>query len=617
MASVLIAHDDAGVRRSLAAELDRAGIATIEAASGAAALAAIEAGPADVVVSEVRLPDMDGLDLLARVSARWPDLPLVFVASDASVSLAVQAMKAGAADFLMEPLDRDELAFVVRKALTTVERRAEQPAAVGAPSSGAILGGSLAMAEALKLLEQAAAGNATVLVRGESGTGKELVARALHARSARASGPFVKIDCAALPDTLLESELFGYEKGAFTGAVARKPGRVELANGGTLFLDEIGELGLPLQAKLLRLLQDRELERLGGTSVIRVDLRVVAATHRDLETMVERGHFRQDLFYRLNVVPLWLPPLRARRADVDVLARHFCESFAAESGKRGLTLSDGAIAVLRSQRWPGNVRQLQNFMERLVVLSEAATLGEAEVRAELSRQVRFVTQSSAAVAPAPAGEEPSVVGPLDAEVRATEKRALERALRHAEGNRSLAARMLGVSRSTFCVKLAEHDPGRHVFVVSRPGVPDRVINREISSSSTSRLRLAARSKPRKEPPSHAKSETATRIDPLSWPILTYALSGVGLTVAGVFGIATLQRKAYLDGICGPQGTTCPPGSEGELETVRAHAITAAAGLGTAVAAAAAGTVLLFTVGMNRVDARIEIAPLGIALRGRM
>jgi two-component system response regulator AtoC len=319
------------------------------------------------------------------------------------------------------------------------------------------------MREALATLERAAPGSATILVRGESGTGKELVARAIHERSPRKSGPFVKIDCASLPEQLLESELFGYEKGAFTGAVSRKLGRVELAGGGTLFLDEIGELGAPIQAKLLRLLQDRELERLGGTRTYSVDVRVVAATHRDLETMVERGQFRQDLFYRLNVVPLWLPPLRARRDDVELLARHFCSLAGAANGKPSVALDERAIRLLRRQRWPGNVRQLQNFVERLVVLSAAATIGEDEVRAELERQVKFVTQpntttvsrgASAAASGVPAAS--ASVRALSDELSAAEKSALERAIALSGGNRSQAARLLGISRSTLYAKLAEY-----------------------------------------------------------------------------------------------------------------------------------------------------------------
>jgi two-component system response regulator AtoC len=322
-------------------------------------------------------------------------------------------------------------------------------------STERLLGDSKVLHKVREVLRRAAAGHATVLIRGESGTGKELVARAVHAESPRAERPFVKIDCTSLPDALLESELFGYERGAFTGADARKQGRVELADGGTLFLDEVGELGMPVQAKLLRLLQDREIERLGGTRTLSMDVRVVAATHRDLETMVARGQFRQDLFYRLNVVPLWLPPLRARRADIELLARHFVATFAAANDEP-ITIDDEALRLLRRQRWPGNVRQLQNMIERLVVLATGPTIDKAAVSAELSQRVRFETQPNTTQADITKSAERDAVVPLDAEVHASERRALRRALEHARGNRAQAARLLGISRSTFYAKLAEH-----------------------------------------------------------------------------------------------------------------------------------------------------------------
>jgi two-component system response regulator AtoC len=408
------------------------------------------------------------------VEQSWPGLPVVMLATKASVAEAVAAVKAGACDFLVRPVDRVELLFVINKALTSVEKRAEQPPPPSSHERAGILGDSPTMQQVYATLERAAQGTATVLVRGESGTGKELAARALHDASPRAREAFIKIDCASLPENLLESELFGYEKGAFTGAVTRKLGRAELADKGTLFLDEIGELTLPLQAKLLRLLQDRQIERLGGTTTIKVDVRVVAATHRDLESMVERQQFRLDLFYRLNVVPLWLPPLRARREDVEILARHFCRTLGAANGKPQIGIDSNAIKVLRGQRWPGNVRQLQNFIERLVVLSRGPVIGEEDVRAELSQQVRFSTQpgSSLLVPLAPVSPQsspalddslpgehsvaPAAVLPLDVQLRATEKKALERALHFAKQNRSMAARLLGVSRSTLYAKLEEH-----------------------------------------------------------------------------------------------------------------------------------------------------------------
>jgi two-component system, NtrC family, response regulator AtoC len=297
-----------------------------------------------------------------------------------------------------------------------------------------------------------------VLLRGESGTGKELVARALHAASPRAAGPFVKIHCAALPDSLLESELFGYEKGAFTGATQRKLGRVELARGGTLFLDEIGDVTPATQVKLLRLLQDRCFERLGGGAEIAADVRIVTATHRDLESMIGQGTFREDLFYRFNVITIWLPPLRARRDDVALLARHFVESLARDNAKPELTLESEAVEHLAAQRWPGNVRQLRNLIERLVVLGDGRSITLEQTRRELSQSTQFVTQATGGLIESLTGSrgisEPVI--PLSEELRAAERRAITRALEHTKGNRTLAARLLGVSRATLYNKLDEH-----------------------------------------------------------------------------------------------------------------------------------------------------------------
>jgi two-component system response regulator AtoC len=312
------------------------------------------------------------------------------------------------------------------------------------------------------LLTRAAAGTATVLVRGESGTGKELAAKVVHDSSPRRAGPFVKLHCAALPETLLESELFGYEKGAFTGAATRKPGRVELAHGGTLFLDEIGDITLHVQVKLLRLIQEREFERLGGTQTLKVDVRFVAATHRPLEEMVKKGEFREDLFYRLNVVPVWLPPLRARPEDVEPLARHFLEVHAKANGRTPFTLTADALQSLQAQPWPGNVRQLQNFMERLVVLSDGPSLTGEDVARELARQPGLMptvfqapaaSPSLAAPVAAPTGSEPKT---LESQRRDTERQALLDALKRAGDNRTLAARLLGISRRTLYNKLEEH-----------------------------------------------------------------------------------------------------------------------------------------------------------------
>jgi DNA-binding NtrC family response regulator len=304
------------------------------------------------------------------------------------------------------------------------------------------------MSDVLQTIRKVAPGTATVLIRGETGTGKELVARALHDNSPRKDGPFVRVHCAALPENLLESELFGHEKGAFTGATSRKPGRVELAHKGTLFLDEIGDITPAVQVKLLRVIQERELERVGGTQTIKVDVRFLAATHRDLEAMVAAKAFREDLFYRLNVVPLRVPSLRERAGDIDALARHFCEKFGAANGKPAIKLAPGALEILRGHAWPGNVRQLQNLMERLVVLADGEAIRASDVERELvpSTQGTRLREESAIAQGAS----------LDAHRRGAEREALVTALAQAGNNRTLAARLLNVSRRTLYNKLKEH-----------------------------------------------------------------------------------------------------------------------------------------------------------------
>ncbi len=303
------------------------------------------------------------------------------------------------------------------------------------------------MQEVLEQLRRVAPGTSTVLLRGESGVGKEVAARALHQLGPRRDKPFVAVHCAALPETLLESELFGYEKGAFTGAASRKPGRVELAAGGTLFFDEIGEIPPAIQVKLLRLLQERTYERLGGAETHHTDARFVAATHGPLEELVKQGRFREDLFYRLNVVPIFIPPLRERREEIPDLARHFCAQDGATNAKPGIALDPSALKLLSAQAWPGNVRELQNFVERLVLFSDGPLIGETDVRRELGRRMGLPS-------PATHAGEPS--GTLESQRRQVEREAVVAALHEAKGNRSAAARLLGISRRTFYNKLEEH-----------------------------------------------------------------------------------------------------------------------------------------------------------------
>src|SRR5882724_11393146 len=426
----------------------------LEVASPASA--PLEPGDSELVFIDVSTEL--GLKLVATFSEAHPECAVLAVAPAAQARLGVQAARSGAADFVRYPFEAEELAFVVGKVQTGLSRSADEPPPSRLLSHGTqMIAGAPAMNVLLSMLKRAANGTATVLVRGESGSGKELVARQVHDLSPRSAGPFVKVHCGALPDNLLESELFGYERGAFTGATARKPGRVDLAEGGTLFLDEIGDITPAVQVKLLRLLQERQFERLGGTETLTADVRFVAATHRDLEARVKSGEFREDLFYRLNVVSLRVPPLRERAADIEALALHFCDAASVANARSGVMLDADALDALKSQPWPGNVRQLQNFIERLVVLSENPRISKRDVAAELVR-LALPSMSLAAAGGFDLTESApeSTLVELDEAVRKAEKRALEKALKNARGNRSVAARLLGISRRTLYNKLEEH-----------------------------------------------------------------------------------------------------------------------------------------------------------------
>jgi two-component system response regulator AtoC len=419
--------------------------------------AEVEPGGAELVFIDVSTEF--GLALVKSFSDAHPECAVLAVAPTAQARLGLQAARTGAADFVRYPFEAEEVSYVVGKVLTALARSADDPPASRLlPQGTQMIAGAPAMNVLLSLLKRAANGTATVLVRGESGTGKELVARQVHDWSPRKAGPFVKVHCVALPDNLLESELFGYERGAFTGATARKPGRVDLAEGGTLFLDEIGDITPAVQLKLLRLLQERQFERLGGTETLNADVRFVAATHRDLEARVQQGLFREDLFYRLNVVSLWVPPLRERVDDIETMAKHFCEAASVANGRPGALLDPDALDVLKSQPWPGNVRQLQNFIERLVVLSDNPRISKRELAAQLA-SLRTATLSLAAAGGFNAAESApqSTVVELDEAVRKAERHALEKALKSARGNRSVAARLLGISRRTLYNKLEEHE----------------------------------------------------------------------------------------------------------------------------------------------------------------
>jgi DNA-binding NtrC family response regulator len=443
---ILVVDDDAAVGKVLAALMTQAGYAATWADSAESGLNELARRPYDIVISDVRMPGMDGMSLLEKLSREQPELPVVLLTAHGSVPMAVEAMRKGAADFLLKPFDRDEVLFVVKKALEGTKAARQAPPPRQNTSDLGLVGSSPEMESVREMIRKAAPAPTTVLIRGESGTGKELVARAIHALSPRAKGPFVKLNCGALPEALFESELFGYEKGAFTGATQRKPGRAELASGGTLFLDEVGDLPAAMQVKLLRLLQEKEFERLGGTETLKADLRVVAATHRPLEEMMKAGTFREDLFYRLNVVPIPMPALRSRSGDIAALATHFTAEIAKTHG-RSVKLTGEALQAVSAATWPGNVRQLQNFIERLIVLSGSDEPSADDVKRELSREQQISPGGGGGAA------EPAA-GTLDDRRASAERAAVEEALQKAKGNRSLAARLLGVSRRTLYNKLA-------------------------------------------------------------------------------------------------------------------------------------------------------------------
>jgi two-component system response regulator AtoC len=454
-ASFLIASNDGATADGLGAILFGAGFNGKRVASAAEALEALDDGSFDVLIADHALPGAAGGGLPAALAERGMELPVVVLVPSEGAADGVAAVRAGAADFLRKPVERDEVLYVLKKALELGEvDSAEPPRSIAIMPTTRLIGGSRPMQELESTLRRAANGTATVLVRGESGTGKELVARLVHELSPRRAGPFLKVHCAALPDQLLESELFGYERGAFTGATARKPGRVELAQGGTLFLDEIGDITPATQVKLLRVLQDRQFERLGGTETLNADVRFVAATHRDLESMVREGKFREDLFYRLNVVSLAVPPLRARREDIEPLALHFCESVVSV-GSRKTALDAEALGLLCQQDWPGNVRQLQNFVERLVVLATGPRVSAEDVRRELGRAGGALGFAEA-TGLAPKIDLDQSALELEVTLKKAERRALERAMKSANGNKNVAARLLGISRRSLYYKLEEH-----------------------------------------------------------------------------------------------------------------------------------------------------------------
>jgi two-component system response regulator HydG len=446
-ATLLVADDDPGLRESLERTLTREGYRVLLASDGNAALERLRGGGIDLVLTDLKMPGLTGIEVLRAAKAIAPDVDVILLTAFGTVEEAVRAMKDGAYDFLTKPFQRPQVLKLIRQALERREliqqNRALQQRLDDLLQQGAVVGASPAFRRMMTLVEQVAASSATVLVQGESGTGKELVARAIHQRSARRPGPFVAVNCAALPETLLESELFGYEKGAFTGAAGRKEGRFELADGGTLFLDEVADLSPVTQPKILRVLQEGEFERLGGTKTLRVDVRIVAATNQDLVQMVRDKRFREDLFYRLNVITITVPPLRERREDIRVLAQHFLRVYAAKNNRTLEGFTDDAVRRLEAYAWPGNVRELENVIERGVVLARGSLMDVADLPEEI-----------AGATPLPEGVLTVRIGTPLAEV---EQRLLEETLRVTKGNKTLTAKLLGIDPRTVSRKLERQD----------------------------------------------------------------------------------------------------------------------------------------------------------------
>ncbi|MGH9415859.1 MAG: sigma-54-dependent transcriptional regulator [Terriglobales bacterium] len=445
MAAILIVEDEPKMLRLLSLELGGAGHTIVAAASAEHGLELLDQQPVALAITDLRLPGMSGLEFLHAVKQRQPALPVIVMTAHGTVGTAIEAMKAGAADYILKPFPLEEMTLAVQKELAIASLRQENQSLREALGDRYdfpnIIGRSSRMRELLALVERVAPTNSTVLLGGETGVGKDLLAHALHLHSRRAQGPFVKINSTAIPETLLESELFGYEKGAFTGAVSSKPGKFELADGGTLFLDEIGDIPLATQVKLLRVLQERAFERLGGTRTIKVDIRLIAATNRNLRSALEEGSFREDLYYRLNVVPMDVPPLRQRKDDIPALAQFFLTGFARDAAKPLAGLAPAALAKLMDLDWPGNVRELENVIERAVALSPAtaAELTADDIRLDLSP------------ARAPSGD-PQL--PPGWTLEKYEQAIIRDALLRAGGNKSQAARLLGLTRNALRYRLA-------------------------------------------------------------------------------------------------------------------------------------------------------------------
>lgn len=442
---ILVVDDEVNIRGALITMLEKRGYLVHGASSAEEALDALDGAEAELVITDLKMPGIGGMELLRRVKERWPDTEVVVMTAYGSIDTAVEAMRRGAYDYLMKPLERERFPLVVEKALEhhalTSENKQLRDRLETRTRFDQMVGDSAPMQRVYNLVEMVAGSDVTVLLTGASGTGKELVARAIHHKSMRANGPFVTLNCGALPENLFESELFGYEKGAYTGAMATKAGRFELAHEGTLLLDEVGELSVKSQVDFLRVLETKEFRRLGGTKVIRVDTRIIAATNRNLEEAVKEGDFREDLYYRLNVVPIRLPALRDRAEDIPLLVETFLGEFAVRHHRERKSVSRDAMQLLRLYAWPGNIRQLRNLMERLVI-----TVKEGIVQPDhLPEEIR-----------ASELDQRTITIRLGRSLEDIEREVIRRTLVEVTNHREKAARLLGISLRTLQYKIKEY-----------------------------------------------------------------------------------------------------------------------------------------------------------------
>lgn len=452
---ILIVDDEKNMRWAISRALDKEGYDIFEASNGQEGIAAFERHRPDVMLLDLKMPVMDGMEALKQIRETNTATPILMLTAHGTMETAIEAMKLGAMDYLSKPFDVEELKVQIRKALHVSELE-EQVSylkeTTGFETGNVVIGNSQPIRELMSMVERVAATPATILIQGESGTGKEIIAHLIHHNSPRRDKPFIKVNCGAIPENLIESELFGHEKGSFTGATSRKIGKFERARGGTILLDEIGELNLSMQVKLLRVLQDKEIERVGGSETVSVDARVIAATNRQLKKMTEEGTFREDLYYRLNVIPLHIPPLRDRKEDIPVFVNHFLQYYCNEMGRKLMTLSQEAMDQLVNHPWKGNVRELENFIERLVILSPEDEIKGVDLHSgetKSSEPMTSGTSDQKENRPLRLPEEGVSLDQL-------EKDLILQALEKTGNNQTKAAQLLGISRHTLMYRMDKH-----------------------------------------------------------------------------------------------------------------------------------------------------------------